>query len=118
MAYSREIDAPEWRAILKEQFAGASIESTSDEAFHSLLGFHEDVVTKLWVKYGRQIMDGQQPITPLRFLWFLSYLRSGLKWIYLSIIWRASISTMRRVISSAIKHLSQVVDEVGIKLDF
>jgi len=90
----------------------SSVDSTRDETFLSLLGFPCDTISYLWKQYGNRVKIGTKPLNPIRFMWFLSYLRTGLTWAHLSLLWRVPITTLRTTILSTISQLEPLVDEV------
>ena len=106
---------PEWRAIFERQFAGASTNLASDEGWHSVLGFDEEVIDGLWKKYGAFCIHGCSPLEPLCWMWLFSYLKSPTSWMFLSFMWRVPCTTFRTIVNEVIEQLQKTLNEVRTK---
>jgi len=104
--------SPKWREIFETTFEGGSTRLARDEAWLSMLGFPEEEIDGLWSKYGVQIWYGDSPLEPICWLWFFSYLKCPMGWMLLSLMWRKTETTFRRVINSIIDALQPMLDEV------
>lgn len=105
-------DMPDWLELFTTTFLGASVALSDHETSLALIGFPLVVVSMLWDKYGRHCRNGQSHITPLEWLIFLSYLRTGLSWPLMSLLWRIPMSTLRNLVMDMLTQLDLMVDEV------
>lgn len=80
--------------------------------FILFVGFPVDVLDVSYQRYGSRVRDGLRPLSPLRWMMFLSYLRSGSSIAILSLMWRVPLQTFRDIISRTLVQLQLLVDEV------
>lgn len=111
-------DTPDWKAIFEANFHGASVISSRNDKFLSLVGFDVETLNYLWTQYGERVYVGKRRLNSLQFMWFLSFLRTGLQWNYLSLMWRVSVTTLRRVVNDCLIGFDTICDEVQNQLCF
>lgn len=102
----------DFRQLFERHFEGASTALRGDESFRALLGLPEAVVLSSWIKYGASIKVGNRYLEPIQWMWFLSYLRTSLSWVMLSLTWRVPIETYKRAVKCVLESLTDKMDEV------
>lgn len=107
---------PDWEEMFNKHFAGASVGVNDNEAMKSLLGYEPIVINHIWKNYGQHVKIGKRMLAPKEFCWFLSYMRTGLTWIHLSLMWRAKETTFRRVVKDTVRALSVLMDVVRTRI--
>lgn len=108
-------ETPDWVSIFSTTFKGASVHLADLETFYALVGFPVPVISHLWTKYGRRCERPglrRHALNPLDWLIFLSFLRTGLSWAMLSLLWRKPITTLSELVSHTLDQLDRMVDEV------